>query len=363
MDDEAKEVRDALTPGKEPVTHVVPGRDLLSTGSTQLNLACTDRIKGGFVKGKYVLLVGDSESGKTWFTMSCLAEASRNKEFKDYRFIYDGPEDGAMMDRARYFGQAVVDRIEAPDGTQDPVASTTLEDFYDYLDAAQNDGRPFIYVLDSENSLSPRAELKRIEGNKKARAKGTQEENSYGTDRAKIHSTRLRVVRNKLKHTGSILIVISQTRQTIGFGAQFNPKSRSGGTALKFFADLEIWTSIKGTLKKKVKGKDRVTGMIAQLQVKKNRVTGKKRKVLVPFLFDLGIDDVGGCVQYLIDEGHWKKSKGLIQATEFDVSLGEESLLRFIEDRDLEGKLRKVVGQVWKSIEEQTASGRKPRYQ
>jgi len=57
--------------------------NLLSTGSTLLNLACSGRVNGGFLKGFYYFIVGDSKSGKTFLSLTCLAEASINKDFDD----------------------------------------------------------------------------------------------------------------------------------------------------------------------------------------------------------------------------------------------------------------------------------------
>jgi len=76
---------------------VLTAKDYLSTGSTLLNLACTGFPERGFIKGHYYFIVGDSTSGKTWLSLTCLAEASINPNFKNYRFIYDNAEDGALM--------------------------------------------------------------------------------------------------------------------------------------------------------------------------------------------------------------------------------------------------------------------------
>ena len=86
----------------------------LSTGSTMLNLAMTGSARKGFRTGHYYLFVGDSRSGKTWFCLSCLAEASIDKRFNDYRFIYDNRERGALMDIAYFFGRKAAERIESP---------------------------------------------------------------------------------------------------------------------------------------------------------------------------------------------------------------------------------------------------------
>ena len=54
----------------------------LSTGSTLLNLALTGKPNCGFVKGKYHFIVGDSISGKTFLSLTCLAEAATMPEGK-----------------------------------------------------------------------------------------------------------------------------------------------------------------------------------------------------------------------------------------------------------------------------------------
>jgi hypothetical protein len=77
-------------------------------------LSCSGNAKGGFAKGKYHFIVGDSASGKTWLSLTCLAEAAMNPEFENYRFIYDNVEDGALMDIERFFGSKVAERIESP---------------------------------------------------------------------------------------------------------------------------------------------------------------------------------------------------------------------------------------------------------
>src|SRR5437879_1564032 len=86
--------------------------DLLSTGSTLLNLACSGNYKGGFYAGNYYFLVGDSMSGKTWISLTCMAEATLNPRFKNHKLILDQPEvGGASMDIERYFGRQVVENL------------------------------------------------------------------------------------------------------------------------------------------------------------------------------------------------------------------------------------------------------------
>lgn len=341
---------------RKPIKPLVQAKDCVSTGSTLVNLACTGYTSGGIPKGCYVFWVGDSASGKTWYAKSILAEAARSKQFDNHRLVYDGPERGAMMDVAAYFGQALADREEE-------VQSTLLEEFYERVDEYLDDGRPFIYVLDSMDALDTKEDLDKKEETRKARKSGKKVTGSYGVSRPRMNSTHIRPLANRLAKSESILVIIGQTRHNIGFDAMFNPKTVSGGDALLFYAHLQIWTSIRQRLKKRAMGKDRPVGIVSKIRVKKNRVSGRDRTVLVPIYNDLGIDDTGSLVQFLMDEGHWKKGgKKGIYAEEFDLHGTPDDLARKIEEAGGERKLKRIVRDVWNAIEQESMVQRKPRY-
>ena len=360
MNKEIEEVKKMLQE-KSSEPPVLP-TDLLSTGSTLLNLACSGDRRGGFAKGKYHFLVGDSASGKTWLSLTCLAEASINPEFDNYRFIYDNAEDGALMDMERFFGSGVAERIESPSIDEDglPDYSSTIEEFYFNVDDAIQDQRPFIYILDSMDALSSANEQDKFQEEKEAIRKGKTTTGSYGDGKAKKNSANLRKLMPHLRRSGSILIIINQTRDNLGFG--FEKKTRSGGHALRFYATLEIWSSNKGKMKRTVRGKEREIGITAKIQVKKNRFTGRLRTVELPLYHSFGIDEVGSCVDFLVAEKHWKKTTK-IDAHDFDVSFSRDKLIAYIQEENLEGDLSEIVGEVWDSVEKECSVNRKFRYE
>ena len=337
--------------------------DLLNTGSTNLNLACTGYIEGGFWKGGYFYIVGDSQAGKTFLARTCLAEAVINKNFDGYRIIDDDVEGGALMDPEKYFGQALVDRIEPPrrDDDGNPIYSDTVEDFYFHLDDALNTG-PCIYLLDSQDSLSSDYEGKKFDERKKASRGGTAARGDYGDGKAKIHSSGLRHASAKLKDTGSILIITGQTRDNVGAGPFQPQKTRSGGHALEFYADMELWMSIGKKKERKVRGKDRKIGITSRIKVKKNRGTGRDRIVEFPIYYSVGIDDTEGMIDFLISEKHWKNTSGVIKADEVNFEGRIEKLIAHIEDNDFELDLKMVVAEVWEEIETACEVSRKRRY-
>jgi len=335
----------------------------LSTGSTLLNLACTGKPYHGFAKGGYYFIVGDSISGKTFLSLTCLAEASINPNFDDYRFIYDNSEGGAMMDIKKFFGKTVFKRMEPPNWNSErgPVYSSTIEEFYFHIDDAIKKGKPFIYILDSMDSLSSREEADKFDKTKAALRKGKEAVGSYTDGKAKKNSANLRRLLKPLKNNGSILIIINQTRDNIGFG--FERKSRSGGHALRFYATIELWSSVKRKISKIVKGKKRQLGVECLLQIKKNRITGRERTLTIPIYHSFGIDDIGSCVSYLIEEEHWKMQRNKIIVPEFDFKGTKEKLIQHIESLGMERDLRDIVTDIWNEIEEACKVERKRRYE
>ena len=336
----------------------------LHTGSTVLNLACSGKVNGGFMKGLYYYLVGDSSSGKTFLSLTCLAEAAANKNFKNYRFIYDNSENGALMSIEKFFGKAVLKRMEPPSKDKSgPVFSETSEEFYYHMDDAFSTGKPFIYILDSMDSLSSKQEHAKFDEKKKAHRGGKKITGSYGDGKAKVNSEYMRKLLTPLRKSESILIVISQTRDNLGFG--FETKSRAGGHALRFYAAMEIWSSIAGQIKKTVRGKPRQLGIRCKLQVKKNRETGAIRAVETPIYHSHGIDDIGACVNYLIDEGHWdeKGKSKIITAPEFEFEGKREKLIQHIDANDYQKDLIDMVSDTWREIEDACKMKRKKRYE
>jgi RecA/RadA recombinase len=336
----------------------------LSSGSTLLNLACTGRVDGALRVGHYYLYVGDSNSGKTWLAHTLFAEACINPAFDEYRMIYDAVEGGALMDVERFFGKSAAERIEPPERSDDglPVFSDTSESFYFHVADAIDVGAPFIYVLDSQDSLSSDAEKEKFGDDRKAHKAGKEASGTYGDNKAKVHSAKLRRLLSPLKESGSILLILNQTRDSFDI---FQPSSYSGGRALTFYATLQLWSSKPEQIKKMVRGKPRQVGIRAKIRVRKNRETGRDRTAVVPIFSSVGIDDVGSCIDYLVNEKVWKKSKsGVIEVSGIGPSFTGrmEDVVKKIEDRDLEGDLREKVGEVWDEVEKACEIKRKRRY-
>jgi len=330
--------------------------DFVSTGSTLLNLAITGSVDKGFFKGGYFHFVGDSTSGKTFLCMTVLAEAAKRGDFDDYDYIYDGTtENGALMDIRKFFGSKVDRRLQLEN-------SETIEEMYYNLDERLDRGKPFIKIVDSMDGLDSEADKAKFKKQKSAYKRGKEEAGSFGDGKAKKNSQTLRKMLKRLRQTGSILIVIGQTRDKLSMGYGDN-RTTGGGRALKFYAQFQLWSSIHSHLIKKVNGKNRELGIISKIQVKKNRIKGRDRTAYVQIYNSYGIDDLGSCIDYLIAEGHWKGTKEKVKAPEFDFSGPKSKLIRQIEKEGSEIELRAIVRKVWQAIEDACSIKRKARYE
>lgn len=363
MDRESESLKEILRRKRSDDTSPLRPKGMLSSGSTLLNLACTGNPFRAFMRGAFYLVIGDSSAGKTMAAGTCLAEAAMNPLFDEYQLIFDNVENGALFFHD-FFGPRINERIQPPvyDAKGNPDSSHSVQDFYYNAYDVMKKG-PAVIVLDSEPALTSEAEQKKFLKKKKAAEEDEEVAGSYGDGKAAYHSQNLRNLHAHARDTDSIVIMLTQTRDNIGFTAKYEPKVRPGGRALKFYAMLECWFSIKKKLTRTINDKERKIGIIARVDVKKNRFTGKDRTVEFPIYTSFGIDDLGSCIDFLVAEKHWKQTKGTIQAEEFNFEGGREKLVRRIEDQNLERDLRLLTGEVWTDIERALEVQRKKRYE
>lgn len=361
---EVQKTKDRLTadtPRKPPI----PDADWLSSGVTIVNLRCTGHPDRFVSAGTYVYIVGDSASGKTFWAFNLFAEAALNRRYDKHRFIYDPTENGMLADVPGFFGSAVATRIEPPAVVKkQPRYSNTVQDFYYHLDAAL-DGGPVIYVEDSMDGLVAEEDEAAFAAARSKHETGTGKvPGSYGMEKAKYNSKNINRVVKKLRDTGSILVILSQTREKIG-GPIPGMKTRAGGKALRFYAHMELWTAAVGPIKETARGTggyEVEIGSNLTVDVRKNRVSGCEGSVDVPFLRTHGFDDLGACVDWLLEVQHWEKTKGIIDAPEFGVACRREELIRAVQEQDRDRELQLLTADVWRKIETAVRPVRKPRY-
>lgn len=329
----------------------------LSMGIDLFDLAVGDKVGAALGPGRYMWLRGASSSGKSFLTLAILAEATRNPAYKDHNLYYVDGELGAAFDLQQFFGSRTAARVERVEDIG------SIERFYDRMSANAKKG-PFVAVLDSFDSLLPESRLKAIEKAAQQREEGKDVDGSYAMEHAKIHSERLRILVKELGETGSVFLGISQLRDNVNAGL-YGPKTiSSGGKALKFWASVEVETASSGKITRKVRDVERTVAKVIKVDVDKNRITGKTRSVLVPFIEGYGICNTGASLDWLVAEKYIPKSKdGRISFPGYDATYYREDLIRKIEDDGKEPELRALLEESWSDLEAQMKMPRKSRYE
>jgi RecA/RadA recombinase len=350
---------------KKPVEEVedspreFKAEDLVPSGSTLLNCACSDTPWGAFRLGTIATIPGTSQGGKTMLVLTALAEARALERLNHYELYYDDVEEALEIDVNYMFGRDLFENMAAPPlGT-----SNTIQQFKaNILNLSKNE-RSFIYVLDSFDALTSDEELEKEM--KKALAMAKSEEaakaiaGSFGMEKAKIAGQILRMIKGELAKTNSLLLILQQLRQNTDRKTPFSPKYVvSGGEAPYFYSTHQCWL----TKAENIKDKGQRIGAIANVSVKKNKLTGKYREISFPIYNDYGIDDLASCIDFMVDVGPWIKEGTKIKATELDLVLPKSKLIEEIEEKGLERRLRKAVGAAWKKNEEDLKLKRKPKY-
>ena len=332
------------------------------SGSIMFNLACSDHWYGAYKTGTMVNIIGDSSSGKSIMTLSGMAAAANDPKFDDYRLIYDDSEYADSFDHVKLFGSKFANKIEAPG--KNGQMSTTIEQFYDHVMDAIEDGRPFIYCQDSFDSIDADAEIKKELENREHRQKGnlSKIKGSFQATKQKKASQFFRQITSKLNKTKSLLIIISQTRDNLN-AMSFETKYRAGGRALKFYASIEAWLAYKSPETKTVNGKKHTIGVNTLGKITKNKYTGKRKEAAFPIYTDYGIDDISSCIDFLIDNDYWELDKKTILAKELDIECTKKKLIDFIEENQKQKVLFKCTQNCWNGIEDALKLNRKSKYE
>ncbi len=354
------------TEGKKRVAKRVKKKPTIPTGLTTMNMALCEDPNYGFKTGSVVNIIGDTHTGKTAEVLNCLATCTHDKSLNDYKLIHDFTEGETDFDIPYLFGTKTAKRILTPHPKRKPNYSRTVEDFLFGLMALLDAGDPFIYALDSLDALTSEADLEYVESSKKAWEKGTEHSGTYGTGKAKTMSQLFRECCDRIDGSDSLLIVVSQTRDYISSTFSFKKKTRSGGTALDFYAQVIMWLAHSGAIQVTRKGKKISIGNSTAVNISKNKYTGKSRKISFDTYYDYGVDDTASMIAWLDTFGGWigaVKELELEDVPTKEISaLKRQQIAKMIEDNDLDGELKQFLVQEWHELEESLRLDRKRRF-
>ncbi len=335
----------------------------IDTGSTLLNLALTDTIHGGWATCRMHNLVGESSSGKTFLALTAQACCHYDPTFEGYNLPYDDAESADSFNKEVLFGASAAKAIRLPMTAKGGLRKSRLfQDFQGNLYSEMNRGS-CLYILDSFDAIDDAAQRKKLDEALKAYEAGNTTAGSYSMTKQKSASEFFSGACDKMSETGSCVIIISQTRGNIN--SAFGGSTRSGGKALKFYSATEVWMRETGSITKVVNGKEAAVGIKTNIQVKKNKITGKRRTISIDIYYDYGLDDIGSCIDYLISMGTWSKSgQSSILVPVWKFKGTRAKLIRTIDDNPKRyEKMRDIVQSTWTDYENKIKTNRKPRFQ
>lgn len=302
----------------------------IPTGCKTFDLA----LGGGWAMRRIANVVGDKSTGKTLQMIEACANFHRLYGGAIY---YRETESAFDKEYAAQMGMP----IQAIDFGDDDLQLETVEDMFEDLEQiiaerkAMKKRKPALYILDSLDALSDRAELER-----------DMDKGTFGAQKAKNLSQLFRRLVRELSNADITVIIVSQVRDKIGamFGRKF---TRSGGRALDFYATHVVYLAHLGNIVKTVSGVTRPVGVKIKAKVDKNKIALPFREAEYSILFGYGIDDALASLRWC------KEAKCINQAPVTLTGTKDEDLRKAAKamSSDQLTELNAFVSQKWFEIE------------
>lgn len=258
----------------------------VSTGSTTLDLAISNRPDGGLPVGRIAEFTGLEASGKSLIMAHLLA----NTQKKGGIAVYIDTENALSEEFLAAIGVDVKNMLYIP--------LDTIEDIFESIEniimniRSTSKDRLVTIVVDSVAAATTKIEQD-----------ADYDKDGWATSKAIIMSKALRKITNLIGKERIILAFTNQLREKLG--AMFGDKyTTSGGKALPFHASCRVRLKSMGKLKD---ADDEIIGVKTEAQIVKNRFGPPFKKAAFNIYFDSGIDDYASWLEAL------KKYKALTQ--------------------------------------------------
>ena len=252
--------------------------DFISTGSSMLDLAISNRPNGGIAIGRITEINGLESSGKSLVGAHLLSSTQK----KGGVAVYIDTETAVSREFLEVIGVDIDNMLY--------VHLETVEEIFEAIEkivtkVREEDNTRLVTILvDSLAGASTKVEME-----------ADFEKDGWATSKAIIISKAMRKITQMIGRRKVALVFTNQLRQKLGvmFG---DPWTTSGGKALPFHASTRIRLKNKGQIKDTKKN---TIGMNIQAQVIKNRLGPPLRHCEFPLYFESGIDDDGSWLTIL----------------------------------------------------------------
>ena len=255
-------------------------KEFISTGSSILDLAISNRPNGGIAVGRITEINGLESSGKSLIGTHILAETQK----KGGLAVYIDTETSVSREWLETIGIDVQNLLY--------LHVETVEDIFECIEniitkVRESDRDRLVTILvDSLAAVSTKVEME-----------ADYDKDGWATSKAIVISKAMRKITQMVGRERVALVFTNQLRQKLGvmFG---DPWTTSGGKALPFHASTRIRLKNMGQIKDTKKN---TLGMKARAQIIKNRLGPPLRHADFNLYFDSGIDDKGSWLQVMKD--------------------------------------------------------------
>jgi len=292
-------------------------KEWVSTGSTILDLAISNRKNGGFPVGRVCEITGLEQSGKSLLAAHTLL----NTQKKGGLAVYIDTENALSTEFLSAIGLNLKEMLYIP--------LETVEDIFETVETiiekvrSSDKNRLVTIVVDSIAGASTKTEMA-----------ADFDKDGYATAKALIISKAMRKITNLIGRERICLIFTNQLRQKLNAPAFSDPWTTPGGKGIPFHASVRIRLSSVGAIKAKVNGQDTIVGSRVKAKLVKNRCGPPLREAEYAVYFDSGIDDYGSWLETMKDYNLVKQSGAWYEWT--DQTTGE--IIKF-QSKDFVSKI------------------------
>lgn len=304
---------------------------MVSTGSLLLDLAISGNKGGGIPGGVILEIYGAAGSGKT----AVLSEIGANAQSKGGQVMFLDPEARLDQEYARIYGI----KLKKEDYHRPDTVTEMFDLIYNW--EPKKSDKINVIATDSLAALSTDLEMESAD--------------KMGMKRAKSFSEGLRKTARIISNNGWIIACSNQVRD-----GQFG-ETTPGGHAIPFYSSLRIRINQVGKIEREIdingKKVKKSIGIESSCYIRKSTIDDPYRECKIYIRFGYGIDDVMGNLQYL---------KDMTRATVYDCLDGKtyqslEKAIIYVEENNLQDKLKDNVIEMWHLVEEKFKTNRQPK--
>jgi recombination protein RecA len=252
--------------------------DWISTGSSVLDIAISNRSHGGFAAGKISEITGLESTGKSLLGAHVLANTQRRGGIA----VYIDTESSVSREFLEALGIDISQMIYVQLETVEEIFEA-IENIVTKIRESDRD-RLVTILVDSVAAASTKIEMD-----------ADFDKDGWATAKAIIISKAMRKLTQMIARQRVALIFTNQLRMKLGvmFG---DPYTTSGGKAIGFHSSTRIRLKNAGQIKD---SKGKTIGIKIKAQVTKNRLGPPLRIAEFSMYFDRGIDDYGSWLKVL----------------------------------------------------------------